>query len=276
MNNAEHKAKYPLLTLDKTIEIMKYMSEHASPEGVTITELSEELNLSKNNVHRILDTLLANELVDRVPGKQSYMLGWGLFELSKTVPIYHNINTSNYMEVMSNLCINISESVQMGICSGNNECIILCKVNPNRSTLITTQVGSVQPLHVASLGKVFMSGWNDEQIIDYFNTINLKKPTSYSIDNAAQMIKECQQIRRCGYALDNEENLLGIRCIAMPVKDYTESIVAAISITAPVHRMPDEQLPKFFLNLQEACKSLSARLGYRSVESLEFTPYEQN
>ena len=248
---------------------MRYMSDHASSEGVTITEISENLDLSKNNVHRILDTLLENDLVDKVPGKQSYMLGWGLFELSRTVPIYHNINTANYMEVMSALCLQISESVQMGICSGNNECVILCKVNPNRSMLITTQVGSVQPLHVTGLGKVFMSAWTEKQIMDYFNTINCKKMTDTSIATAGEMIEECKTIRACGYALDNGENIKGIRCIAMPVYDYTETIVAAISITAPTDRLPDSQIPLFHEKLKQACMELSHRLGYRTKKEAD-------
>lgn len=259
-----HKAKYPVLTLEKAIDVMRYMSDHASPEGVTITELSESLGLSKNNVHRILDTLLASELVDRLPGKQSYMLGWGLYELSKTVPIYHNINTSDYVSVMGNLCSRVSESVNMGICSGNNECIILCKVTPNRSTLISTQVGSVEPLHVAALGKVFMSEWSAKQIVAYFDTIRAKKVTQKSIDNADQMISECIEIAKRGYAVDDEENIDGIRCIAMPVRDYTEKIVAAISVSAPVSRMPKERIPIIAGELASTCRILSYRLGHRT------------
>lgn len=263
-SHTDHKAKYPVLTLEKAISLMKYMSENASPEGITITELSENLNLSKNNVHRILDTLLAGEIVDRLPGKQSYMLGWGLYELSKTVPIYHNINTSDYISVMGDLCSRVSESVNMGICSGNSECIILCKVNPNRSTLISAQVGSVEPLHVAALGKVFMSEWSAKQIIEYFDTTRAKKITQKSIDNADQMISECAATRSRGYALDDEENIDGIRCIAMPVRDYTEKIVVAISVSAPVSRMPQERIEKIAEELKAACKLLSYRLGYRA------------
>lgn len=261
--HSDYKAKYPVLTLEKAIDVMKYMSENASPEGITITELSDNLGLSKNNVHRILDTLLASEFVDRLPGKQSYMLGWGLYELSKTVPTYHNINTSDYISVMGELCSRVSESVNMGICSGNNECIILCKVNPNRSTLISTQVGSVEPLHVAALGKVFMSEWPAKQIIDYFDAIRTKKVTQKSIDNADQMISECLETRRRGYAIDDEENLDGIRCVAMPVRDYTEKIVASISVSAPASRMPLDRIPKIVGELAPACKKLSIRLGYR-------------
>lgn len=260
---SEHKAKYPVLTLEKSIDVMKYMSDHASPEGVTITELSENLGLSKNNVHRILDTLLAGELVDRLPGKQTYMLGWGLYELSKTVPIYHNINTSDYVSVMGDLCSRVSESVNMGICSGNNECIILCKVVPNRSTLISTQVGSVQPLHVTALGKVFMSEWSAKQIVAYFDTIRAKKLTQNSIDNADQMISECMESVNRGYAVDDEENIEGIRCIAMPVRDYTEKIVAAVSVSAPVSRMPKERISLIAEELASACRVLSYRLGHR-------------
>ena len=245
--HSDYKAKYPVLTLEKAIDVMKYMSANASPEGITITELSDNLGLSKNNVHRILDTLLASELVDRLPGKQSYMLGWGLYELSKTVPTYHNINTSDYISVMGDLCSRVSESVNMGICSGNNECIILCKVNPNRS----------------ALGKVFMSEWPTKQIVDYFDTIRTKKVTQKSIDNAEQMISECLETRRRGYAIDDEENLDGIRCVAMPVRDYTEKIVASISVSAPASRMPLDRIQKIVEELAPACRKLSIRLGYR-------------
>ena len=260
--HSDYKAKYPVLTLEKAIDVMKYMSANASPEGITITELSDNLGLSKNNVHRILDTLLASELVDRLPGKQSYMLGWGLYELSKTVPTYHNINTSDYISVMGDLCSRVSESVNMGICSGNNECIILCKVNPNRSTLISTQVGSVEPLHVAALGKVFMSEWPTKQIVDYFDTIRTKKVTQKSIDNAEQMISECLETRRRGYAIDDEERTLGVRCMAVPIFNYGGNVSYCIGISAPKEQITEKTKKQYISCMKKYARQISNELGY--------------
>ena len=259
----EHKAKYPVLTLEKAIDILRYMSENAMPQGISITELSERLNLSKNNVHRILDTLHACGLVDKHSGKQTYILGWGLYELARAVPVYHNINTTDYVSIMGELCALVSESINMGICSSSNECVILCRVDPTRTTLFTSQVGSVQPLHVTGLGKVLMSEWSDQQIRDYFRGVHIKKMTAQSINNAEELIMECGRIRAQGYAIDNEENFNGLRCVAMPVRNYTGHITAALSISGPTSRMSEGRIQGMLDSLRAACNTLSTHLGHR-------------
>ncbi len=260
----DNKAKYPVLTLEKSIAIMEYMSDNVTPSGVSITELSEALGLSKNNVHRIMDTLVEKNLVDHIPGKQTYMLGWGLYELAKTVPIYHNINTSDYIGVMNSLCAKLSESIHMGICSGNNECIILCKVNPNHSRIVNAEVGSVEPLHVTALGKTFICDWSKNQIHEYFETLKTKRMTKNSITTAEEMINDCDISVKRGYTMDDEENVIGVRCVAMPIRDYSGKIVAAISISAPAATFDKSKIQTVTHDLAKACKTLSTRLGYTS------------
>ena len=100
-------------------------------------------------------------------------------------------------------------------------------------------------------------------IENLFSDYDFEKYTTHTIDNFQDLEMELKKIKEQGYAIDDEENLDGNRCVAMPVRDYTEKIVASISVSAPASRMPLDRIQKIVEELAPACRKLSIRLGYR-------------
>ena len=115
--------KYPVRTLDKAIEILNLLYSSDDHRGCGITELSVKSGLNKSVVHRIMDTLLYNGLVEKDPDTSRYRLGWGLYTLAQKVPQQNHLyNISiNYLIELSKA---VNTTVNLGILRGTNSIII--------------------------------------------------------------------------------------------------------------------------------------------------------
>ena len=91
-----YRPKYPVQTLEKAIDILLYLKKNASPNGVGIAEISENLNMGKSSVHRILDTLYAYGFVEHMRQGTGYCLGWGLYDVAQSVLNNHRLSETNY------------------------------------------------------------------------------------------------------------------------------------------------------------------------------------
>ena len=123
-------------------------------------------------------------------------------------------------------------------------------------------VGMISPLHCTGVGKAIMSHMSEEEIHSILEKERITPKTEHTILDTQQLMIELSQVRICGYSLDNEENELGVRCIATAINDYTGCAEYAISISAPIFRMPDERIPELAALLLDVAGKLSGELGY--------------
>lgn len=262
MPNLNYKPKYPVLTLEKALDIIHYLKDNSSAEGISISELSENLKFAKSSVHRILDTLLAYNFVEKSDNGMSYRLGWGLFDAGNAVPEQHTLNSLDFVSVAEKLCDEFAETVNVAVLS-NFEVVTIYKSEPNVRIRSNLQVGSREPLYCTALGKLFMSELSDDEIRDYYRNNEIRANSKNTITNAEDMIKEVQKVRQLGYSVDNEELCDGLACTAMPVRDFKGKIACAISISGPVKRMTSEKLQSIRKSLAVSCQELSAFMGYK-------------
>lgn len=258
----EHVPKYPVQTLSKALDIVSYLKDNNSSEGVSISEISRELDMAKSGVHRLLDTLMAYGFVEKVSSAATtYRLGWGLFDAGNAVPKQHTLNGANYMPVLELLCNKFSETVNLGVLN-SRETVIICKMEPNIKIRTNAQVGEREPLYATALGKLFMCDFTKEQLYDYFEGIEVEKFAANTITTVTEMEKELRIIKGNGYAMDDEEFFDGMICCAMPIKDFTGKTVSGISISGPAKRMDETKLIEIREALKNACGKISAFLGY--------------
>lgn len=262
MNNMEYKPKYPVQTLEKALEIIKYFKNHSSGDGVSISELSEQLNMGKSSVHRILDTLYAYNFVEKTVNGSAYKLGWELFDIGNIVPLQHSLGRSDYVSLLEHLCTKCSETVNLGIIN-NDSVIIIYKIEPNIRLRSNVQIGSQEPLYCTSLGKVFLSEMRDSEIQEFYNTHKIERFTEKTIVSPKKMIAEVQKIREQGYSIDDEEYYIGHTCIGMPVRNYANKIIGAISVSGPTQRIKGPKLAEILEELKLVSERLSIHMGYK-------------
>ena len=261
MENNEHVPKYPLQTLSNALEILNYIKDCPSSEGVTLMDLSTDMKIGKSSAHRILDTLLAYNFVEKIAGVQTtYRLSWGAFKVGNSVPKYHTLNSSNYVHILERLSNQTKELSSLCVLN-EYETIVMCSVNPSSNVVNTAPIGERKPLYATAVGKLFMMQFSEEDIRMYFKNISIKKYTANTILNYIDFLDELSKIKKNDYSIDNCEYEENTVCIAMPVRDYTKKIIATISISGSAEDMTEAKIETIKPLLSDACSTISDFLG---------------
>lgn len=256
--------KYPVRTLEKAIEILNLLYEANDYRGCGITELSQKSGLNKSVVHRIMDTLLYNGLVEKDPDTSRYRLGWGLYYLAQKVPEQNHLYSISINHLIE-LGKAVGATVNLGVLRGT-ESIIISKIEASsRDSMmrIATQIGEPERAYATSLGKMIMSDMDDEAIRQLFpRDFQFEPLTENTIRSTDGLISVIHQVRKDGYAMDNEELALGLTCISRPIRDYTGRIVAAVSVSSQTITVTEEKKQLILDRLEQCCINISRALGY--------------
>ncbi len=257
----DYTPKYPLQTLSKALEILNFIKDSPSSSGITLSFISKSLNLSKSSTHRILDTLLQYGFVEKSENViTTYRLGWAAYKVGSCVPKYHTLNSSNYAASLEVLAQELKRTATLNVINEYSS-MIMYKVDPNATVPSQAYIGQRTPLYATASGKLFMLNFTNEEIRGYFKDTDIKKYTSNTILNYIDFLDELNKIKFNDYAFDNCEYKENTACIAVPVRDYTRKIVAAISITDTPDNMSASHLEQIIPKLKDVCDNLSRFLG---------------
>lgn len=254
--------KYPVQTVMKAIEIINLLAKEGGSQGLGISEFSKELEMGKSTVHRLLDTLQFYGYIEKNEETCRYRLGWDLYKIGQRIPQQNqlfNLNPSYMIE----LGRQTQETVNLGILK-RNETVLISKIEGSRDALrVSVNPGEYESIHATGIGKVLISEKNEKEIRELLdNKEDLNVYTPHTISKTADLLTELQRVRQQGYAVDAEEYCLGLYCIAMPVRDYTERIIAAVSVSTPTVRMNEEKKQQIMDALKKCSHDISKALGY--------------
>ena len=126
-------------------------------------------------------------------------------------------------------------------------------------------MGARRPLYCTSLGKAIAAYLPPEELEDVLASRSMERFTPHTITNTARLKKEFAKIRQCGYAMDDEEAVLGARCVAAPIFDESGKVTAAISTSGPITRVTAEKARVFAAAVKKGAHVISSRLGYSGL-----------
>jgi DNA-binding IclR family transcriptional regulator len=228
-------------------------------EAMSLKEISEKAGLHPSTTHRILNDLVTGRFVDR-PQAGSYRLGMRLLELGNLVKGRLNVRDAA-LGPMRELHQLIQQPVNLSIRQGD-EIIYIERAYSERSGMqVVRAIGGRAPLHLTSVGKLFLAADEPHRIRTYATRTGLQGHTKNSITQIEVLERELSKVRQYGQANDNEELELGVRCMASGVYDDQGKLVAGLSISAPSGRLEEGWLPK----LKETAQRISQTLGYQIV-----------
>ena len=235
----------------KLLDVLSYYHD-----PVSLKQLALETGLHPSTAHRILAAMGATGFVERgEPG--SYQLGIRLLELGNLVKSRINIRDSA-LPLMQRLHQEIGESVNLGVRQGD-EIVYVERTSSGRSSVrVVHLVGARAPLHVTAVGKLFLLEDGLPALREYAKRTGLPGLTSNSLTTLAALSRELDKVRRHGVAFDNEEIEQGLRCIAAPIRDDSEELVAGLSVSAPAERHSANWAPL----VKQAADDISAAIGY--------------
>jgi DNA-binding IclR family transcriptional regulator len=126
---------------------------------------------------------------------------------------------------------------------------------------MASRIGQSAPAHCTGVGKVLLSYMPPERLEQFLSQEKMQRYTEHTITDKSQLINELERIRQNGYAIDDEEYEVGIRCVAAPVRNKRGAVVAALSISIPTVRLPNSELPRYREYVINAADEITKRLG---------------
>ena len=226
------------------------------PEPVTLKVLAAETGLHTSTAFRILDSMTTNGFIERDAAGR-YQLGRKLVRLGSRMHAQSDVRKIA-APIMARLRDKLGETVNLTIREGD-EVVYIEKATPNRMMHVQQLVGSRAPLHVTAVGKLMLAMNGDDECESYATRTNLPSYTRNTINDLGRLKKEAESLRRQGYAFDDEEAEIGVGCIGTLIYDATGSVIAGLSISAPIERRRTEWVD----DLVEAAGKISEELGYR-------------
>jgi len=229
------------------------------PDPVSLKELATTTGLHPSTAHRILNDMVAKRFVDRSePG--TYRLGMRLLELGNIVKSRLNVREAA-LPYMQALHRKTQQTVNLSVRQGD-EIVYIDRAFSERSGMqVVRAIGGRAPLHLTSIGKLFLSVDDAKLVRAYATRTGLAGNNKNSITDLAKLERELSLVRARGYARDNEELELGVRCMAAGDRDDAGRLIAGLSISAPADRLSDEWLD----DLIATTTDISSVLGFRST-----------
>ena len=225
------------------------------------SEIARMLNMNPGTAAGLIYTLKVNNYLDQNPGNRKYRLGLKLAERASV--LLDQIDLRKIAApILENLLEWSGESVNLAI-RDRQEVVYIERLFGSHSLGIRSELGKRAPLHSTALGKAILANLQAADIQTILVDYKFSKITSHTIVNLADFLAELDRVKELGYAIDEEENELGGRCLATPIMDHNGKSIAAISISAPIQRMPREKIPVFANKMITAAGNISKNIGFR-------------
>ena len=254
MNNQAQKNCVP--NLGKACEVLQIVVAH--PEGISLADISERLDIPRTTAFRILNTLCIHNFLQKK--NTHYESGFELLRLGL-------ISTSNlkirdiarpYLKALAHQS---KETAHLALLSGTKVMILDVCESP-QPIRAASRAGFLAELHSSATGKVFLAAMTPEELKELKPQLSLISLTRNTHTTWESLEANLEQVRQLGYAIDEEEYYEGVRCMAMPVRGSEGKVIAAMGITGSTERLTLKMVPDTVITLKSIVTELSKSMGY--------------
>lgn len=248
---------YRVQVLDRAFSILDSLA--ASEPELGVSELTAQLGLSKSTVHRLLMVLEGHRYVQQGAASTKYRLGSRLFELGIKAADKRDLTTLA-QPLLERLVKLTGETAHLAIL-WRYEVLSLCAIESPRTLRTPSTVGRRTPAHCSSLGKAILAFAGGEEVDATIRARGLERYAENTICDATKLKAELAEVRKRGFAIDNEEFEKGLKCIGAPVRDESGKVAAAVSIAGPANRVGGDTMNELIRAVLDVAGDLSAALG---------------
>jgi len=229
--------KYNVFTIQKGINILNLFKKY---NKLSFTDIQKDLKYNKSTLFRILYTLEKNRYLSKDKNGR-YELGLNIFILGNQISRVNKLKrVSDFY--LKELAEQVNLTVHIGMLDGLNVIILDKYDSPNSSIKMVSRIGASVPAHCTGQGKALLAYSPRDKVEKIINTYGLHRYTPNTITTSNKLFVELQNIRKCGYAIDNSEHEKHIHCIALPILNEFNKVEAAISITGLVIDFPSQEV----------------------------------
>jgi len=257
----EPKLNYQVKSVDRALNILSAFNVNKSE--LSLTELSEAAELKKSTLFRLLDVLIINKFIEQNPLNDKYRLGIKAFEVGMVYYLTQLKINQIAKPLIVDLVNKVNFTVNLAICEGEEIVYVLIE-EPNKIMRINFSIGARFYMHCTALGKIFLAHLSEDMVGKILKKAGLPKITEKTITSLEEFKDHLKVVRKQEYSEDKEEALEGLRCLAVPIYDYTGKVVAAMSISGTIFELNDKTVKENLTELKETARLISQKLGYQS------------
>jgi IclR family KDG regulon transcriptional repressor len=253
------KRSYIIRSVNNALDLLEEFKGDRNELGVT--ELSNRLNLHKNNIFRLLATLETKGYIEQNKATENYRLGVKSLELGQTFIKQLGLvrPVKPFLKEIVEKC---DETAYLGTIR-QNSVVYLDVEEADQIVKVASRVGGRVPIHSTAIGKAQIAYASEGELENMGILDHMERFTPNTIVDKVEFMKHIKGVAKQGYALDNEEYNVGVRCVAVPLRDYTGRVVGAISVSGPSFRMTDEVVKEKIIPVVKATgEKASKRLGF--------------
>jgi len=263
-DEAEDRQRVGVQSLGRAFAILEEVARHR--EGIGLADLSKLVGLHNSTTFHLAKTMVSLGYVRQEKETKRYRVGRPLFALAASA-LDEIEMVSLATPVLEDLSRETGESCHFAVRMGDAVVVIARSSGPGAFQL-TDRIGVVRPAHCTALGKVILASLRPDQLVRFLERVDLKPSTNKSITEIAALQREVAEIRRTVLAFDDGEFNPEVRCVAVPVKDFTGQIMGALGISGPVWRLSNQALQSRARIVQAAANRLSAAFGAKRATAL--------
>lgn len=243
-------------SLDRAMAVLEHLS---TLPGATLSELAGGLDQSAATVYRILVTLEARDLVEFDGEAQVWHVGPRAFLIGARY-LRRTSVVDRARPILRALMQETGETANLAV-ARDGHVMFVSQVECHNSIRAFFPPGTMSPMHASGIGKALLAQMSGDQFAAHVKRHALEEFTPHTIVAPEALAREMEDIRGRGYAIDDQERNIGMRCIAAPVFDWTGEAVAGLSVSGPVSRMVDNETARIAAAVGDAARSLSQALG---------------
>jgi len=249
-------------SLTRALTLLERLAE--APKGLHLTDLAYQLGMPTATAHRLLSTFEEMDFVEQDTEQGLWYVGLKAFTVGNAF-----LNRRDYVAIarphMDALVEQCGETVNLGVID-DGEVVFISQAESREVMRMIVKLGSRSPIHASGVGKAMLANLSERQISRILERRGLARFTDKTIDSPALLREELEQIRQQGFALDDEEHAVGLRCVASAIFDENGHALAAISLSGPKARMVDNRLNELGYAVQQTADEITRALGGRRPE----------
>ena len=236
-------------------------------EELSMPEIVAQTRLPRTTVFDLVGTLIARNYLSRTAGdRDRFELGFMSLQLGSAYRRRSRL-VGVGQRIAEEVAATCSETVNIALLDGS-DVVYLCTVESKQAVRIAVSTGRRLPAHCTSLGKVLLAGLSIQELEDIYPAdYEFSARTQHTITSLEILSKELEEVRSLGYAIERDESNEGVSCLAAPIHDESDCVVAALSVTVPTHRLNAEEELRLLPMVQRGALRVSARLGSRPSQA---------
>ena len=246
-------------SVDRAMALLDALGE--DEEGYRLSDLSIRTGLSPSTAHRLLTTLEKRRFVEFDQTEGLWHVGRQTFAIGSAFVRRRNF-VAPALPFLRRLRDLTHETANLGV-ADDGEVVVLTQVESREIMRAITKVGGRAPMVTSGLGKAILATYSDEDVVAIIQRHGMRRLTPKSVVRAGDLRGVLEMVRRDGYALDDQEYLMGLRCVAAVVYNDQAEALAAISVSGLASRVPSERLPQLGKLVRDTARELTLALGGR-------------